>query len=208
MSTYQLQLQYEPSLETCEDAIVAVLQADPTIAAYVSQVSSFAGTWEEARRDLIRTLPGIVVVYVGGRTEARGAAGAVHKAEWHVVVASRNLRSERRGRQTDSAEVGAYQMIEDVTRVLGRADLGVDGMGGLEPRETHPVRLKGKGNVSQGMAVYNLIFTCSLDLVAKAAPDDLSTIASTFLAANPDESDGSTDWVSAAAETTTSLESP
>lgn len=202
MSQFDLQLAFQPSLEDAEDAIVAALQADATIAAYARHVISFAGTWEEARRDALKQLPAILVVYVGGRFEPRGRAGAAHVVEWHVVVAAKNLRNERRGRQGAGGEVGAYQMLRDVVRVLGNADLGVDGMGPLQARESQAVRMKGPGATTPGSGVYRLVFTGTLDLVAAAPPDSLETIQSEYRTANTDETDGSVSWVSVANDTT------
>jgi len=208
MSLYALRLQFGPTIGECEDAITGALAADPVIAAYIKQVIAFAGTWDEARRDVLKQWPSILVVYVGGRMDARGAAGAVHVAEWHVVVAARNLRAERSGRRTEGAEVGAYEMVQDVTRVLGRADLGVDGLGALEPQQVFPVRLKGPSRPTNGAAVYTCVFTSTIDLVSPAPDDDLSTIAATYDVANPDETGGPTTWVEVSADTVSDLEVP
>lgn len=204
MSTFALGLRLVASLEDCEDAIVAGLQADATIASYARQVVAFQGTWEEARREVLRLLPGIAVVYVGGRLEPQGPARAVHHAEWQVVVAAKNLRSERAAhRPSASGEVGAYQMVQDVLRVLGRADLAVNGMGGLAPQQVHPVHLKSGG---QGLAVYTCVFVAPIDMAPPTAEDDLSTVAMTLSVANPDETDGTTTWSEIALETVTDLE--
>lgn len=126
--------------EAIEDGIVAALQADATIVAYAGHIGPWQGSPEQARQaGQVLKYPSITVVYTGGELDPKGQFTFGHEAKFQVTVTARNLRSRRAQRASDaSGEVGSYNVLADVLRVLSGQDLGLD-MDELRPQTIEPL---------------------------------------------------------------------
>lgn len=85
----------------------------------------------------VKTLPAVWVSY-GGSTIKNGATCKRYQdtAQFVVMVATRSLRSELSGRQggIDKREIGSYELITAVRRLLDGQTLGLSDSFGLQPK--------------------------------------------------------------------------
>lgn len=189
---------FYPSIEEVEDGMVAALKADATIAAYAQKVGSFKGDMKTALSQAVRFAPTILVIWAQSEIEDRGMQELGAVAEFHVLCVSRNLRNEASRRQPEaSGEVGLYQMMADVLRVLTRSDLDLTGL-----EELNPIRaevLQADAAAGGGVALGQVGFMAELELREDESDEgiaDLEDVYVTLEVANPDEdNDGEIAWV-------------
>lgn len=144
------------SLSSVEDAILARLQEDATIAAYIAWVGTYQKSLEDARKAgrQMKT-PAIGVCYIGGNDEPGGMFRFRHTARFQVTLASRNLRSPRASAVGGAVtEVGIYQMIEDVRDALSGWS-PADGVRELYPISVEPLEMGEEGDLA---IQYALVF--------------------------------------------------
>ena len=98
-----------------------------------SKVASYGGELDDLTAEQIRAMPAIWVTYAGGgeprQVNSQGTKWLT-PANFVVMTAARNVRGERATRQGLTVngqimEVGAYQMLEDVSLMLLHNDLGL-----------------------------------------------------------------------------------
>lgn len=165
-----------PTLEEAEDAILAALREDATIAAYVKSVSSFQGTFEQALQEAsLAGDPAFLVMMAGIEFDERGPLEHVAVVEWHVIVRARNLRGNAYQRKPSAAgEVGTYQMVQDVLRVLTTQDLDLDGMAAISPAGVE--LLQANASRDRSLSAYLVVFFSELDhRVVEPGDEDLIT---------------------------------
>lgn len=147
-----------------EDAIVKRIQdaaaAAPGFGYKLATVASYGGHLDDPDlAQVIRAFPAVWVTYAGGPKPVKAnASGSKWKtgATFAVMCGSRNIRGERATRQGVTAagvikEVGVYQMLEDVSRILKHQDLGLP-IYRLVPGATRTLYNTRLG--SNGMAVF------------------------------------------------------
>lgn len=180
-------------LEGIEDAILAALGADATIAAAVRTLASWQGSVEDATKDALLRDPSILVLFAGAEAEPMGHHTQL-RTEWHLLVRDRNLRGNQPRRQPGAAgETGTYALVGHVLRVLTGQDLGLDGVEGFGPLG---IQLLQTGrDPSKHTSAYLVAFEARADLMAVAPALELVEVVTTLSVANTDESDGSTDWL-------------
>lgn len=184
-----------PSLEQIEDAVVAALQADTTIQAYARAVQSFQGELLEALEEQSFRDPAFLVVISGGDIEASGHLQHQVELEVGVVVRATNLRGNKYQRApSSSAEVGTYQMVQDVLRVLSLSDLALSGLDELEPKGWE--LLKTGSTRSRSVSAQLVTFTTHAELREEIPGDSLEEVAATY---ETHDSDGA--WSDVAMET-------
>ena len=146
-----------------EDAIIARITAAnaaiPGLGYKLTGVTSYGGELDEDLARVVRTFPAVWVTFAGaGKPKAVGTARDkwLTPATFTVMVAARNVRGERDTRHGLTVggvikEVGAYQMLQDVSLLLINTDLGLP-IAFLRPgaiRTLYNSKLNG-----QGMAVF------------------------------------------------------
>lgn len=165
------------SLSSVEDAILARIREDATISTYVAWVGTYQKSLEEARKAgrQLKT-PAIGVCYIGGSDEPGGMFRFRHLARFQVTLASRNLRSPRASAVGGAAaEVGIYQMIEDVKEALsGWAP--AEGVRELFPIDTEVLEMGEDGDLA---IQYALVF----ETKGSFGRDDTETTPFTLAAA-------------------------
>jgi phage gp37-like protein len=161
-------------IDLVEDAIIARIQAaaaaTPGLGYKIPVVESYGGELDGGPDELatvIRKFPAVWVTFAGCRASTKmTTSGGKWKtpATFVTMCGSRNVRGERATRHGLTVggvikEVGAYQMIKDVSFLLAGNDLGL-GITRLKPgaiRTLFNTRLKG-----QGLAVYAREWHCEL----------------------------------------------
>ena len=150
-------------IATTEDAIIAHIKdaasATPGLGYRLKAVTSYGGELDDGLDKVIRAFPSVWVTYQGG-DKPRAVSTQKNKwlmsATYSVMVGSRNVRGERatrQGSQTPGAlkEVGAYQMLADISLLLAGQDFGLP-IKRLQPgaiKTLYNEKLRG-----QGLAVF------------------------------------------------------
>lgn len=167
-----------PGLEAVEDAIVAALAGDATIAAYVKDVRPFQGSVEQAVQEAAAGDRSLLVMFAGMELEQRGEDW-VAVTEWHVHVRCRNLRGEKYSRRPASAtEVGAYQMVQDVLRVLTLQDFDLDGLAPIKPDGAEAILVT--TNRDRTLAAYTVVFHGEIDMCVVEPDDAFTTLVTSY----------------------------
>ncbi len=127
------------------------------------QVESMPIDADDRVADSIVEYPSCWVAYSGWKPlRAVGRWSVEVEATWHVIVGAENLRNERSTRMGASdREVGSYQMVWDVCRLLGGEDFGLQ-IGGLAVKECFPLyagALKDKRKISLFATAFTTRFT-------------------------------------------------
>ncbi len=184
-----------PTLEEIEDAVVAALQADSTIAAYARGIHAFQGTLTEALEESSYRDPSFLVVVVGGDIEPHGHLQHQVEVEIDLVVRATNLRGNKYQRNpSSSSEVGTYQMVQDTLRVLTLNDLDLDGLEELQPQGWE--LLKTGSTKQRSLSAQQVAFLTKAELREAPPDDELDTVAATY-----ETPDGDGDWHVVAEET-------
>lgn len=120
-----------------EDAMIsritAAASAVPGLGYKLPTVASYGGELDEKLDDVVRKFPAIWVTFAGCRASVKeNSAGTKWRtpATFVTMCGSRNVRGERTTRQGVKVagvlqEVGAYQMLKDVSLLLAGNDLGL-----------------------------------------------------------------------------------
>ncbi len=150
-----------PVLGTIENALLARLKAasDSGCLGYrLKTLGSWQGQFDEpeALARMAPLFPGVWAIYTGGGDEPRSQRLWRHHAHWTLVVGTRNLRNATAGRLGGvPGEVGSYQIVQDVRRVLAGQRFGL---------EITPVVLGGVTSLWQGPVADQLISLYALDI--------------------------------------------
>lgn len=142
-----------------EDAIIARISAaaaaTPGLGYKLPNVVSYGGELDEELDVVIRAFPAVWVTFAGcGKPVKAKTDGSKWKtpATFVTMVGSRNVRGERSTRQGTTVagvmkEVGAYQMLKDVSLLLSGNDLGL-AVTRLQPgaiKTLYNTKLRGSG---------------------------------------------------------------
>ncbi|MGH7027377.1 phage protein Gp37 [Brevundimonas sp.] len=167
-----------------ENAILARLQAagDQSVLGYrFRTLESYPEEFDAYLKNTIKAghvFPGAWVVFGGWRRPTDAGSSLNAEAVFMVVVAARNLRNEKSQRHgaTDK-EVGSYQLLLDVSRLLHGQRLGLD-IGALQLGPCRSVRPTQTITENQ-LSVYALEFSAALPIAiggGLSGPlDDFST---------------------------------
>ena len=146
-----------------EDAIIARIAAAnaavPGLGYKLSGVTSYGGELDDDLNRVVRTFPAVWVTFGGsGKPKSVGTARDkwLTPATFVTMVAARNVRGERDTRHGLTVggvikEVGAYQMMQDISLLLINTDLGLP-IANLRPGTIRTL-YNSKLN-TQGMAVF------------------------------------------------------
>lgn len=152
-----------------EDAIIARIiaaaSATPGLGYKLPTVESYGGELDGDLATVVRKFPAVWVTFAGCKASTKAnSAGTKWKtqATFVTMAGSRNVRGERATRQGVKVagvlkEVGAYQMLKDISLLLAGNDLGL-AITRLQPgaiRTLYNTKLKG-----QGLAVFAREWHC------------------------------------------------
>lgn len=110
-----------------------------TVKSYNGEADDLAGQ--------IHALPAVWVTYGGSKIETAGSPSGLRgmryqdTAEFAVMAATRNLRSEAAQRQggTDAREIGSNDLIRAIRRLLDGQRLGLEDSRGLTPKAVRAI---------------------------------------------------------------------
>jgi len=177
-----------------EDAMVEAMQADVALAALARHIGTWQGELEDALEQVAFRDPSILVLFGGFDAEPRGGHESLD-VEWQVLVRARNLRREsaRRHGGPVSGEVGTYELVQHVMRILTGSDLDLDGVDELR---LAACRLLQTGrDPGKTTSAYLVVFKVDADLLAVAPEQTLDELELNLEVHNPDEAGGDASWV-------------
>lgn len=125
------------------DRIKTAASVSPGLGYKIASVTNYGGELDDDLATVVRSFPAVWVTYAGGG-KPKPVATARNKwltpATFAVMVAARNVRGERATRRGVSVagqviEVGAYQMLQDISLLLINQDFGL-AIKHLEPGAT------------------------------------------------------------------------
>ena len=112
-------------IDIIEDAIKERIKAAEGMK-YLKTVATYGGEFDDDLAYVVRSYPGVWVVYAGGpKPKKIGAEKWKVQANFAIMVGERNVRNEAATRKGDQLNVGTYQMLKDVRTSMLNQDLGL-----------------------------------------------------------------------------------
>lgn len=162
-----------------EDAMIAALKVKLPTGGYKPLVTTYAGELDGEWSEAVRQLPAVWLFCEGGgdpKPYGTSKEKWLIPLTWSVIVATRNLRGERDARHGVQVgghfEVGSYQLLTDVRRVLMNRDFG------LAVQHLKPGRLRSLGisGGQRGLSVYAQQFHSAYIEDLREFGDELTSI--------------------------------
>ncbi|WP_288843463.1 phage protein Gp37 [uncultured Deefgea sp.] len=173
-----------------EDKMLNALKTQLPTGGYKPLVTTYGGELDAEWAEGVRQLPAVWLFCEGGGEPTPYGTSKekwLIPLTWSVIVATRNLRGERDARHGVQVgghfEVGSYQLLTDVRRVLMNQDFN------LAVQHLKPGRLRSLGinGGQRGMSVYAQQFhTAYIETLSKPA-SDLTSIKLDFVLKPGDE---------------------
>ena len=115
------------------DRISTAAASSPGFGYGINEVKSYGGQLDDDIGRVVRSFPAVWVTFAGSgkpRPMANSRQKWMTPATFVTMVAARNVRGERETRQGVAVggvmiEVGAYQMLQDISLLLINSDLGL-----------------------------------------------------------------------------------
>jgi phage gp37-like protein len=112
-----------------EDAMIARITA--VMANTVRTVEWAPPDWdEEYIKRVLRALPGVFVIYLGGENSEQGAASIKLKTAWAIVAATKHVQEAKQRARGDAHEIGCYDILERLIPALD--GYSIDDVGSLD----------------------------------------------------------------------------
>jgi len=117
---------------TIEQAIVDKLK-DAALGYTLKDVKSYGGELEAKASEIVKRTPAVFVTFSGeAKPEQIASSAWRHVPRFSIICATRNRRNEKAARRGAAGDVGTYQMVEDMRRVL-LFGLGLSDVGEVKP---------------------------------------------------------------------------
>lgn len=133
------------------DKTDAIAIPDPIRPTLARQVSSYAGEFEDAVKNILAVCPAALAVYGGGEYEEVARKVFRRTLEFQILLGSRNLRGDAAQRKGDPLQLGCYDLLEIVRRALAGNTLN------LQIERLKPIE-DGRIAVTRQLAVYGVTF--------------------------------------------------
>lgn len=154
-----------------EDAVVGAIKARLT---YLKAVEPYngelgAGTPDEAYQLLSGRAPSILLYAGDGKTSTSNLprTRAIKDVDVDLFLVSTSMRSREDRTRSD---IGIYQMIEDLEKLLEGRDSGVAGVGPLELSEEHVIMHRAD------MCVWRVRYVVPMNVIATNPEDALASL--------------------------------
>lgn len=114
------------TVEEIEDAIIATLRADATLAAYVRTFERMPWDNIESLEKLLKNYPAIVVAYQGGADDNGMYGVCDQEGRFSILCANKSVRAISSAARGAVGAVGVYGMLKDVLAAVNYSSLGLD----------------------------------------------------------------------------------
>lgn len=103
---------------------------------WVREIKTYGGEFDDDIAAIIKAFPAIWITFDGSATPKRITANKTeYPIKFVVLVGARSLRNEEAQRNGAGADIGTYQMLDYVQRLLTNNDLSSQKIKGLAPLE-------------------------------------------------------------------------
>lgn len=126
------------NLSIIEQAIKDEMAAQITSKAWpwIREIKTYGGEFDDDISAIIKAFPAIWITFDGSLNPKRTTANKTeYPIKFVVLVGARSLRNEESQRNGAGADIGTYQMLDYVQRLLTNNDLSSQGVIGLAPLE-------------------------------------------------------------------------
>lgn len=124
------------NLSLIEQAIKDLIaqQIEQKIWPWVREVKTYGGEFDDDITTVIRSFPAIWITFEGSGTPKRISHNKTeYPIQFVILVGARSLRNEETRRQGTAFDIGTYQMLDHVQRLLTNNDLSSMGVHGVAP---------------------------------------------------------------------------
>lgn len=130
------------NLSIVEQGIKSVMaeQITQKIWPWVREIRTYGGEFDDETLAFVKTFPAIWVTYQGSTSEKTSHNKTEYKSTFVVLVGARSLRNEESQRHSVGADIGTFEMLDCVQRLLSVNDLSSQGINGLAPLEMGKTR--------------------------------------------------------------------
>ncbi|ALJ87473.1 phage protein Gp37 [Acinetobacter baumannii] len=103
---------------------------------WVREIKTYAGEFDDGITAIIKALPAVWVVFEGSGTPKKISFNKTqYPVKFVVLVGARSVRNEEARRQGAGRDIGTYEMLDRVQKLLIGNNLSSVGVTGLEPLE-------------------------------------------------------------------------
>lgn len=109
---------------------------------WIREIKTYGGEFDDETLAFIDTFPAIWVTYQGSTSEKTSHNKTEYKSTFVVLVGARSLRNEESQRHSVGIDIGTYEMLDRVQRLLSNNDLSsqnIQGLAGLELGKTRTI---------------------------------------------------------------------
>ncbi|WP_237411609.1 phage protein Gp37 [Acinetobacter nectaris] len=101
---------------------------------WVREIKTYGGEFDDDITTAIRSFPAIWITFDGSGSPKRISHNKTeYPVTFVVLVGARSLRNEETRRQGTAFDIGTYQMLDHVQRLLTNNDLSITGLTGIAP---------------------------------------------------------------------------
>ncbi|RSO80423.1 DUF1834 family protein [Acinetobacter ursingii] len=107
---------------------------------WIREIRTYGGEFDDETLAFANTFPAIWVTYQGSTSEKTSHNKTEYKSTFVVLVGARSLRNEESQRHSAGADIGTFEMLDRVQRLLSVNDLSSQNIKGLAPLEMGKTR--------------------------------------------------------------------
>lgn len=132
------------NLSIVEQGIKSVMaeQITKKLWPWVREIRTYSGDFDDETLAFVKLFPAIWVTYQGSTSEKTSHNKTEYKPTFVVLVGARSLRNEESQRHSAGADIGTFEMLDRVQRLLSNNDLSsqnIQGLAGLELGKTRTI---------------------------------------------------------------------
>ncbi|MDS7693802.1 DUF1834 family protein [Acinetobacter soli] len=132
------------NLSIVEQGIKSVMaeQITKKLWPWVREIRTYGGDFDDETLAFVKLFPAIWVTYQGSISEKTSHNKTEYRSTFVVLVGARSLRNEESQRHSAGADIGTFEMLDRVQRLLSNNDLSsqnIQGLAGLELGKTRTI---------------------------------------------------------------------
>jgi len=135
---------------------------------WIREIKTYGGEFDEGLTAIVDMFPAIWVVFEGSGTPKKsGYSKTEYPLKFVVLVGARSVRNEEARRQGAGGDIGTYEMLDRVQKLLIGNDLSSVGVTGLAPLEMGKTKtIFNTKTRSQSISVLSQDFTTQYTITA------------------------------------------
>nr|WP_277606423.1 phage protein Gp37 [Acinetobacter sp. NIPH 1958] len=135
---------------------------------WIREIKTYGGEFDDGLTAIIKAFPAIWVVFEGSGTPEKISYNKTkYPLKFVVLVGARSVRNEESRRQGAGNDIGTYEMLDRVQKLLIGNDLSSVGIAGLAPLELGRTKtIFNTKTTSQSVSVLSQEFTTQYTITA------------------------------------------